>query len=85
MTCLPPQSAPFHPPLFGASLEEVMELQTETHPELPIPWVVTALCDVVLTLNGPKTEGIFRYIHCIIEGLRGKVGYIPKLSLVISN
>lgn len=54
------KSAPFHPPLFGASLEEVMELQSETHPEMEIPWVISALCDVVLSLKGPQTEGIFR-------------------------
>ena len=56
----PMQSAPFHPPVFGAALEEVMELQAESHPELTIPWVVAALCDVVLSLKGPQTEGIFR-------------------------
>ena len=58
----PSQSAPFHPPVFGASLDEVMELQGETHPHLPIPWVVTALCDVILALKGPQTEGIFRCV-----------------------
>ena len=39
-----------------------MELQSETHPKLTIPWVVTALCDAVLTLRGPQTEGIFRCV-----------------------
>ena len=59
---LRPQSAPFHPPLFGAALEEVMELQKDSHPELGIPWVVGALCDIVLSLQGPQTEGIFRWV-----------------------
>ena len=56
----PMQNAPLHPPLFGGLLEEVMELQAETHPGLTVPWVVTALCDVVLSLKGPQTQRIFR-------------------------
>jgi hypothetical protein len=79
------KSAPFHPPLFGAPLEEVMELQAETHPNMSIPWVVPALCDVVLTLKGPQTEGIFRVPGDIdeVNALKLKVekGTIPVGSL----
>ncbi|CAI8043664.1 Rho GTPase-activating protein 39 [Geodia barretti] len=79
------KSAPFHPPVFGASLDEVMELQGETHPHLPIPWVVTALCDVILALKGPQTEGIFRVPGDIdeVNALKLKVekGDIPMESL----
>ena len=57
----------FHPPLFGAALEDVMELQAETHPDMTIPWVIPVLCDAVLQLKGPQTEGIFRYIYMYIE------------------
>lgn len=79
------RSAPFHPPVFGASLEEVMEQQADSHPEIGIPWVVSALCDVVLTLKGPQTEGIFRVPGDIdeVNALKLKVekGIVPMESL----
>ena len=55
------QLAPFNPSMFGAALEEVMELQKEKFPDYDMPWVVTALADAVVQLDGPQTEGIFRY------------------------
>ena len=54
------QTTPFHPSLFGTTLEELMELQKEEHPELSIPWIVIELCDTILKLGGPSTQGIFR-------------------------
>jgi len=47
--------------MFGTLLEDVMELQSEKFPGHSFPWVVEALTDAVLKLNGPQTEGIFRY------------------------
>ena len=47
--------------MFGTSLEEVMEMQKEKFPEYRMPWVVQALVDAVLQLQGPSTEGIFRW------------------------
>ena len=61
-TPAPPQEAPFHPSMFGTLLEDVMELQGEKFPGHSFPWVVEALTDAVLKLNGPQTEGIFRYV-----------------------
>ena len=58
--CQNTQQQPFHPSMFGTTLEEVMELQKEKFPDLQLPWVVTALTDAVLQLSGPQTEGIFR-------------------------
>lgn len=46
--------------MFGTSLQDVMELQSERHPDLDIPWVVLELCQTVLRLQGPYTQGIFR-------------------------
>lgn len=47
--------------MFGITLAEVMELQEEKHPELPVPWVIVQLFESVLNLGGPQSEGIFRY------------------------
>jgi len=48
--------------MFGTSLEEVMELQQKVMPDCKkLPWVVQALVKAVVELEGPSTEGIFRY------------------------
>ena len=57
------QRAPFHPSMFGTSLEEVMELQKDKFPSYRMPWVVQALVDAVVQLQGPSTEGIFRLVN----------------------
>ena len=57
----PSQDAPFNPSMFGTTLEDVMELQSAKFPDHTLPWVIEALTDAVLKLNGPQTEGIFRY------------------------
>eukprot|EP01147_Barroeca_monosierra_P010949 gene10949-3021_t len=48
------------PSVFGSSLDEIMSLQYETTPDLPIPRVLQVLSNAVLELGGTKTEGIFR-------------------------
>ena len=40
-----------------------MELQAQKYPDDHIPWVVRALSNAVLQLNGPHTEGIFRFVE----------------------
>lgn len=54
------QRQPFHPSMFGTTLEDVLELQKDKFPDRQLPWVVTILADAVLQLSGPQTEGIFR-------------------------
>ena len=55
------QTVPFHPSMFGNTLEDAMELQKERFPDRQLPWIVTALCDKMLTLGAHETEGVFRY------------------------
>jgi hypothetical protein len=50
----------FNPSMFGNGLEEVMNIQRERFPERKLPWIQTAMSEMVLQLNGPRTEGIFR-------------------------
>lgn len=54
------KNAPFNPSVFGMLLEEVMMFQEEKHPDLDLPWMVIELCETVLKLRGPYTQGIFR-------------------------
>lgn len=49
------------PSLFGSSLEEVMERQSELFPDRKLPWVQVQLSQYVLALGGAQAEGIFRY------------------------
>eukprot|EP00005_Dracoamoeba_jomungandri_P005450 CAMPEP_0174258456 /NCGR_PEP_ID=MMETSP0439-20130205/7442_1 /TAXON_ID=0 /ORGANISM="Stereomyxa ramosa, Strain Chinc5" /LENGTH=949 /DNA_ID=CAMNT_0015341971 /DNA_START=218 /DNA_END=3064 /DNA_ORIENTATION=+ len=46
--------------LFGLNLEETMEMQSEVHPHLKLPLVLTSLCRAVVVLDGHQLEGIFR-------------------------
>uniref|UniRef100_A0A4W5Q002 Rho GTPase activating protein 46a n=1 Tax=Hucho hucho TaxID=62062 RepID=A0A4W5Q002_9TELE len=48
------------PSLFGSSLDEVMERQSELFPDRKLPWVQVQLSQYVLALGGAQTEGIFR-------------------------
>ncbi|VDP10521.1 unnamed protein product [Soboliphyme baturini] len=50
----------FHPSMFGNTLEEIMVIQRERFPKRKLPWIQTALSELVLKLNGAQTEGIFR-------------------------
>eukprot|EP00063_Salmo_salar_P047132 XP_014021967.1 PREDICTED: rho GTPase-activating protein 39-like isoform X1 [Salmo salar] len=48
------------PSLFGSTLDEVMERQSELFPDRKLPWVQVQLSQYVLALGGAQTEGIFR-------------------------
>uniref|UniRef100_A0AC35GP77 Rho GTPase activating protein 39 n=1 Tax=Panagrolaimus sp. PS1159 TaxID=55785 RepID=A0AC35GP77_9BILA len=50
----------FNPSKFGASLEELMEEQSHSNPELKLPWIEITLIQLILENGGEKTEGIFR-------------------------
>ncbi|XP_055640474.1 rho GTPase-activating protein 39 isoform X2 [Toxorhynchites rutilus septentrionalis] len=50
----------FRDSMFGNTLNEVMELQSDKFPDLQLPWIQTTLSEQVLLLNGKQTEGIFR-------------------------
>ncbi|CAI4221664.1 unnamed protein product [Auanema sp. JU1783] len=50
----------FNPPQFGASLEELMEMQLERYPKLQLPWIETTLIQLLYSASGRRTEGIFR-------------------------
>ena len=50
----------FRPSMFGGTLGETMEIQRERYPHRRLPWILTALADQVIQLNGLTTEGIFR-------------------------
>jgi hypothetical protein len=49
-----------NPSVYGSSLEEILDMQAESHPDLPIPLVVKVLAKAVLEAGGEHTEGIFR-------------------------
>eukprot|EP00048_Salpingoeca_helianthica_P011974 m.173364 g.173364 ORF g.173364 m.173364 type:complete len:892 (-) comp15305_c0_seq1:324-2999(-) len=54
------QASIIRPPVFGSSLEEVMESQQEKHPNARVPLVIKTLAQAILDHNGPQTEGLFR-------------------------
>ncbi|KAJ3412665.1 hypothetical protein HDV05_000415 [Chytridiales sp. JEL 0842] len=56
------QEAPFHPSLFGETLEDIMDVQSQNAKDagLPVPKILMFLADSIVNLNGCKTEGIFR-------------------------
>ncbi|KAL1920456.1 uncharacterized protein VTP21DRAFT_833 [Calcarisporiella thermophila] len=54
------REAPFHPSIFGESLEFIMNLQSQTYPDLKIPRILPFLAQCILDLDGCKSEGIFR-------------------------
>ena len=53
--------------MFSTTLEEVMEIQEEKFPGLDIPWVIIELCEAILRLRGPSTQGIFRQAMHFME------------------
>jgi hypothetical protein len=59
-SCVCLQAAPFHPSMFGNTLEDAMELQKEKFPNSELPWIVTTLCEKMLVLGALETEGVFR-------------------------
>lgn len=50
----------FRPSMFGGTLSETMDIQRDRFPHRRLPWILTALADQVIRLNGLSTEGIFR-------------------------
>ena len=46
--------------LFGVSLEQLLEQQKATMPELRVPAVVAFLADTIIQLDGQSTENVFR-------------------------
>jgi len=46
--------------VYGSSLEEVMSLQKDSHPNEKVPIILKTLTKAVIDTNGHKTEGIFR-------------------------
>ena len=47
--------------LFDCSLEEVMERQTETYPNLPVPAILRKALEALVPV-ARSTQGIFRYL-----------------------
>ena len=81
----PSQDAPFNPSMFGTTLEDVMELQSAKFPDHTLPWVIEALTDAVLKLNGPQTEGIFRYHSTVLHTTRVKSPIPESLNCRLDN
>ncbi|KAL6043684.1 Rho GTPase activating protein 39 [Balamuthia mandrillaris] len=52
------QAAPT--PLFGTTLQAIMDAQKETHPSLRVPFLLVRLTQAIYQLNGFETEGLFR-------------------------
>lgn len=46
--------------LLGMSVQQLMDLQKTTHPQLPVPYVLVFLADCIVRLDGPHSDGIFR-------------------------
>jgi len=52
--------APLKAPLFGVTLQTVMDAQREVAPDAELPLILTVLCSKISALKGAATEGIFR-------------------------
>ena len=46
--------------MFGTTLEEILDTQKESFPELEIPWIQRELTSEIIRLGGLSAEGIFR-------------------------
>ena len=53
-------AAPFKTSVFGDTLENIMERQKKDLPNLDVPNVLIFLSNAIISLNGCKSEGIFR-------------------------
>jgi hypothetical protein len=71
------RAAPFHPSMFGNTLEDAMELQKEKFPNSELPWIVTTLCEKMLVLGALETEGVFR--------VPGDIDEVNALKLVVDK
>ncbi|KAJ1921886.1 hypothetical protein H4219_000232 [Mycoemilia scoparia] len=54
------QRAPFLPPIFGVSLDDIMKYPEYVDKKYGLPRLMTFLVDLILKLKGMKSEGIFR-------------------------
>lgn len=54
------KSSVFHPSMFGATLDDIMEAQAQRFPSLKLPWILPTLAESVLHHHGASIEGIFR-------------------------
>ncbi|CAB4376882.1 unnamed protein product [Rhizophagus irregularis] len=71
------REAPFHPSVFGETLEFIMNLQAKSFPHLKIPRILPFLSNSILELNGQSSEGIFR--------VPGDADYVTELKLRIEK
>ncbi|XP_066916983.1 rho GTPase-activating protein 39-like [Clytia hemisphaerica] len=67
----------FNPSMFGNTLEDIMEMQSQRFPDNRLPWILTTLTDAILLLNGLQTEGIFR--------VPGDIDSVNALKLLIDK
>ncbi|KAJ3219354.1 hypothetical protein HDU67_001573 [Dinochytrium kinnereticum] len=95
------QEAPFTPALFGETLEDIMANQDEMIKNAngrpsSLPRILPFLVDAILSLNGCKTEGIFRvpgdadmvngmYTHAFFVGREPKPEPLPELRCRIEK
>ncbi|RIB02959.1 hypothetical protein C2G38_2255281 [Gigaspora rosea] len=71
------REAPFHPSVFGETLDFVMKLQSQSYPNLKLPRILPFLAKSILELNGQASEGIFR--------VPGDADYVTELKLRIEK
>ncbi|GBC02411.1 hypothetical protein RclHR1_04600011 [Rhizophagus clarus] len=71
------KEAPFHPSVFGETLEFIMNLQAKSFPHLKVPRILPFLSNSILELNGQTSEGIFR--------VPGDADYVTELKLRIEK
>ena len=65
-------------PQFGITLPESIQLQQPKFPErTKLPWILTALCQKIIKLNGTTTRGIFR-IEAEKIGINTQREYLSK-------
>ncbi|XP_062504301.1 rho GTPase-activating protein 39-like isoform X2 [Corticium candelabrum] len=69
--------APYHPSMFGNTLEDVMELQQERFADRALPWIMTTLCAKMLELRAHETEGVFR--------VPGDIDEVNSLKLLVDK
>lgn len=54
------KDAVINPSYFGSTLADIMMVQGQSNKHLRLPLLIPTLCDMILRLDGLKTEGIFR-------------------------
>lgn len=54
------QGAAFNPSVFGSTLTQTLQIQSELYPDDRVPIILPFLANGILALGGAATEGIFR-------------------------